>query len=362
MANLDGLLTNPWVNIGLGLLAANKPGGNAAQAIGEGGLLGLASMRRQQEYARWQQEQVRRQQIREAEMRMAQAELEQAQREAERRSQFTSQLPQHLQPWMEMGMQKQVFDQMYPSAPTGFYRDEQGGLQVDPTYADFELRRRAAGATRVSVGGMEKPAPVSDIKQLSLPGGGAIPYGVTPTQLRDAGAVVTGAEQRKTVAKFERGLAVMDELERLAFGDPTTGEKGAFTGITPGIISRAKATGKNVYDYVQQEDTKAEEYNSLAQGTVAPLIKALGDTGNIAVREADRALAALAQSWPITDSEPAAKRKLKNLRGMIERGLEKARKKGMIEDVYSRAGVVSGTGEYTNEELLDAIIEGTPSE
>ena len=76
MNGIDGLLTNPWVNIGLGLLAANRPGGNAAQAIGEGGLLGLENMRRQQEYAARQQERAQRQQIQNARLQMEQAELE----------------------------------------------------------------------------------------------------------------------------------------------------------------------------------------------------------------------------------------------------------------------------------------------
>lgn len=47
----QGLLSNPWVNIGLGMLAASRPGASAAQAIGRGGLLGITMMQRQQEMA-----------------------------------------------------------------------------------------------------------------------------------------------------------------------------------------------------------------------------------------------------------------------------------------------------------------------
>lgn len=46
---MQGLLGNPLFNIGLGLLAANRPGTSFGQALGQGGLLGLQNMQQFQQ-------------------------------------------------------------------------------------------------------------------------------------------------------------------------------------------------------------------------------------------------------------------------------------------------------------------------
>lgn len=45
---MNDFLMNPWAQIGLGILSANKPGVSAGQAIGQGGLLGIENIRRNQ--------------------------------------------------------------------------------------------------------------------------------------------------------------------------------------------------------------------------------------------------------------------------------------------------------------------------
>ena len=97
---MPGLLDNPYIAMGLGILGSSGPGTNAAQSIGKGGLLGLEFYQRAQEM--------------EERRRLKEMEAKQRQLEFEAQQGLLSNIPEEMRPWVAAGQAGKVFDQLYP--------------------------------------------------------------------------------------------------------------------------------------------------------------------------------------------------------------------------------------------------------
>lgn len=93
----NAFINNPWTNIGLGILGANKPGASFGQAVGGGGLLGLQSYQQAQAY----------------QQRMEAARRAQEQEERERADEAKSQ--QYIERWIQQQpLEKQAQYRAFP--------------------------------------------------------------------------------------------------------------------------------------------------------------------------------------------------------------------------------------------------------
>lgn len=94
MDKLQGLLSNPALQMGLGILASNNTD-NFGQAIGRGGLLGLRNLQQQQIVGQRQQQMEMMAKMREAQAKELERRAAQAQQQAQAGSAFKEQFPQY---------------------------------------------------------------------------------------------------------------------------------------------------------------------------------------------------------------------------------------------------------------------------
>jgi hypothetical protein len=156
MADYSQMFSNPWLNMGLGILSANKPGASFGEAVGGGGLLGMQNYQQQQAYQQ-QQELLKRNLAEEEAARQQDLARQQAM------SQFFGQQDPRLaqlaqfDPSAAVGAWRDQAFPKKPEAPTGMRVGPNGEWEYDPNYLAGQERLRAAGAS-------------SPVTQVVLPG------------------------------------------------------------------------------------------------------------------------------------------------------------------------------------------------
>lgn len=216
------------------------------------------------------------------------------------------------------------------------------GVSQDDALAT--LRR----GTTVNVGEANKPLSVSDLKNLRLPDGSVPPIGMTPAQALQSGAVILTKEQQGGLDAAAKFGPVLDRLEALALG-----EGGVFSNIDPGFNNRAQAAFDLFIGGVTRERPNIAEYEALAQGTIAPIIRQLGDSGALSNDDVTRALALLPQirdGFLLPDTREDARRKLDTLRSILEQGEKNLR--GQIGQGTTRTTDTQATSGATANDPL----------
>lgn len=199
----------------------------------------------------------------------------------------------------------------------------------DLTAEEIVAMAGGAAGTTINVGEtsvMDEPIPIPQLANLRDPETGEPPeIGTTPRQAADAGFVASTAQERAAEVKTESGLAVIDELETIAFGelDEETGERsggGLFADSDPGIVNRAVAAANAGFDLVTQNDPGATRFNDLAQGALSPIVKSLGEAGALAEGDVERASRLIPRLFPLKDTTEVAQGKFDALRRLLNRG------------------------------------------
>ena len=225
-----------------------------------------------------------------------------------------------------------------PVRPTSFQRDfafltapkAAGGQGLSVTDA---LDRLNKGVT-VNVGDktLDKPLSPGDLNKLQRPDGQSFPIGTTMRQAQAAGAVPITAERQKALDATEGFTEIFNEIEDLALGpvNPDTGKRegGIFSGIKPGFGSRAGAGLRMAIDKLTGEDPQVEQFEALTGGTLSNLAKLLGERGALAEGDVARVAQLLPQirdEFLLPDTQESARRKLAQLRGILQRGVTRLR-------------------------------------
>lgn len=186
-----------------------------------------------------------------------------------------------------------------------------------------------AAGTTINVGEtsvMDEPIPIPQLGNLRHPDTNEPPeIGTTPRQAADRGFVASTAAERASAEKTASATNVLDELETIAFGDldPETGERsggGLFADSEPGLFNRAVAAANAGIDMVTQNDPGASRFNDLAQGTLSPIVKALGEAGALAEGDVARASRLIPKLFPLKDTTEVAQGKFDALRRLLTRG------------------------------------------
>ena len=142
----------------------------------------------------------------------------------------------------------------------------------------------------------------------------------------------------KAAQKAESALAVMAPLDRLAFGhtdEEGVKHPGIFSGRTQsGIIQGATDWAEGTYNYYSKDDGgRTKVYMDTVEGSIAPMIRAYGDSAGIAVAERESAVKMLPD--PRTDNLETARQKWNNLKATLTRWAEM----GANPDILEGAGV-----------------------
>jgi hypothetical protein len=146
----------------------------------------------------------------------------------------------------------------------------------------------------------------------------AVPEGVGRYKISTFKGKGTGSME----GKANTALQLIDQLETLAFGeiDPETNEfigaPGIFSGKSGGVVGLAAGAGETASQWLSQDDPRYKVYMDFTKGAMAPIVKGLGDSGNIGQKEQERALKMLPDPW--TDSEPVARRKIEMLKKTLK--------------------------------------------
>lgn len=184
-----------------------------------------------------------------------------------------------------------------------------------------EFFRLAGGGTtinNVTEKDLDKVVPVSDLEKIILPDGSRPKIGATWRDIRSAGGeVVTSAEQSDQ-DKTNQALTLLEQLRGLAIGSEEN--PGIFAEVEPGLLNRGKKALDFVFDWLEQGDPRASQYQDLSAGAISSLVRSLGEKGALSDGDVERALNLLPTIFPLPDTGKVAQGKLNELERLIARG------------------------------------------
>ena len=322
-----GLLGNPLLALGAGMMRASAPSfdpaaGDFGHALGTG-LLTMQDALARQEAA---QEQRARTGLLQQRQQMAANEMEAAREAQEGRRQGLLAMVAALPPEQQgaaiaaiqadsEGASKALLGRLLPepAAPTSAMRNyELAVSQGYPgSFMDYQAAQRPPG-TNITIQNRQ-PMKLTDLERLRKPDGSMFSPGTSLEEAIAQGGVLVTTDQAKAGQKAKTAMNVLDRLDDLALGK---GEgEGLFVGREPGLLNflgRATETGVQRFT---QTDPRYATYEGFAAGTLAPIIKTLGESGALAERDVARAYGLVPNA--MRDTETVARNKLKQLRDLL---------------------------------------------
>lgn len=196
-----------------------------------------------------------------------------------------------------------------------------------------------AGAAPQANENLNLPIPIPQLNSVRLPDGSPVPLGTTFAEARAAGAQISNQTERDRLQQADAALSVINQLEELAIG-----EDGVLSNVDTGFLNRAVAGLGFGLEILEQNDPRASLFRDLSQGTIGPLIRSLGEKGALSDGDVNRALSLLPSIFPLPDSGPVATQKLKDLRGLISKGVSNLNERSVLPSNNSPSPVESIPG------------------
>lgn len=199
-------------------------------------------------------------------------------------------------------------------------RDSAGNLIV-------ENPRPASGTVNLA---LDKPVTIDQIPKLVGPKGERAQIGDTPRDLRERGFRVRSESDKTREAQAQAAKATLQSLEKLA--DPV------FTG-QEGVGNRIWDDAQKTWNRIGQTDKDLVLFESFSNGTVAPLIRAVGEKGNMSNQDIQRGLALIPQAGDgltvLPDTREVMQGKIKQLTEWFDSalGVGKETTKGEAKDL-----------------------------
>ncbi len=296
----DPKLNEALVSMGLNMMARSGPsktGGGFGQIMGQSGLAGMQTYQQAQ-----------------------QREMQQAQRQQQMEMQ--QQTAQRQQSALDLQIAK---TQQQPKLGQNYINilKEQGVGSRDATPEQIAaagqiIESRAINRNLASFGGREAAKrearldePIFNPNVLSkiTIGGKPAQFGVTPRQLIEQADLITIPGKVEGATAQEQGLNLVNQLESMLGG--LNSAKGWMARLT-------QAPGRTIDLYLQRNPSVVA-YNDFSQATVAPLLRTIGEKGNMSNRDIERAIKAIPRVAPVPDTNEVSKRKIKALKEFISR-------------------------------------------
>lgn len=130
--------------------------------------------------------------------------------------------------------------------------------------------------------------------------------GLVLNQAQQKGVVILSDTQRDKLKDLESANAVIAKIE--------SNLNAILPEMATNLGERVSKGGKLVYGALSQTNTNAALYNDFIQGTVAPLIRSLGEKGTLAKEDVARALQLLPK---LTDTQEVAKGDIQQLKDLL---------------------------------------------
>lgn len=360
---MNGLLNNPLLSLGMGLLSGNQGAtkGAAFSNAMSGGLLGLRDARRAAELQSMQQQRALQQQ---AMMQGMQA--QKARQERERKAQEAFMIPgtapemmgppsptgqMELQPGLDSRApqnQQELIQSAYRMMPYDFQTATSILNAVKPTGSQATSAMQNAAAmglvpgteaynkyvrdvtlkpgTQIHIGDT-KPMPLIDLTRLVDEEGNQPPVGISLPEIVASGKYrVATAQQQAEARKKESGMDVVLSLEDQLFGE--NGIYKDYPSYDSQLQNQMAWTVDMNKKYYDQSDPRVRATADYTVGTLAPIVKSLGEAGNLATEDIQRAEKLVPKLTGVNpDSPQTARRKLNQLKKLLQNKFIPAAKK-----------------------------------
>lgn len=173
--------------------------------------------------------------------------------------------------------------------PTGGTQAPQGpGIQTAPSELDMIV-------------------PESDLTKYRDANGRPAPAGSTLRWLKENGYNPVSSATESSILSGKQVNATLNVLDGYV--------KKIFTAESP--MQRVLQAPSAMYGVASQSNKDAVLYDGFAQGTLAPLIRAFGEKGNLSDTDIKRAMNLVPRYWPVPDTKEVAQGKVKILKGLI---------------------------------------------
>jgi len=207
---------------------------------------------------------------------------------------------------------------------------------LTPEELDQKKEIAAAGRTEINI--LDKVPTIDQMSKLVGPDGETPELGETLGDLKDKGFVVRSTADQKTEKQAAAARATLDTLDKLA--NPV------FTG-QEGVENRLLNDAVNTWNRIGQTDKDLALFEAFSQGTVASLVRGVGEKGSLSNKDIERGLNLIPNSGKgvleLPDTREVAKGKMKQLREWFDSALG-----GKV----SKSNSDSSAGELSDDDLL----------
>jgi len=197
-----------------------------------------------------------------------------------------------------------------------------GGLNLEAILERFRLKGITLddkGKPKFSFEPLEDDKPLNSIEvQRFIDDRGEHPkVGSTPRDNKKLGFKETTAAEQALALQQRGPLAVLKQLEELGAGlFPEKSE----TGVA-GLVQRGKQGASNLGNIVTQDNPQVSQFQAIAKGATALLIRALGEKGTLNEGDVKRAIMlqpTLFNTFGLPDSSAVFKGKINQIRTILE--------------------------------------------
>lgn len=171
---------------------------------------------------------------------------------------------------------------------------------------------------------LDKPLGAAEIGHWQGPDGKPPPPGTTQRDLMARGYKYVSTAESNRAAEAKGAYATIDRLDELT--NTLWNPQDKSTGAAWRVTQKAKWTNERL----TQTNKELAEFEAFAKGTLAPLIRAVGEKGNLATEDIERALLLIpstGQGSALPDTPEVARGKMRQLREWFDRAQGKTEQK-----------------------------------
>ncbi len=191
------------------------------------------------------------------------------------------------------------------------------------TYQQWVIDRAHAGATSVNVNPADRYLGVQNALKMTNEQGDHPNPGMTPQQALDAGFKLANTQAQNTQLSARGAFATLDRLKQLVnnvgIWQPGHTDNRFLNDISAG------------WNRVTQSDKNQVLYEAFSQGTLAPLIRAVGEKGNLANEDIARALKLVPSTgdglMSLPDTRDVAQQKIQQLKAWFDQAMGRVSRK-----------------------------------
>lgn len=202
----------------------------------------------------------------------------------------------------------------------------------------FELQDVVFGPSgptpRIGRTALDTPLDPTDLARFRTSDGQIPPPGSTMRSIHAAGG--------RQITTAEAGSEASTRATQEVIGQLQTFVDDLFQG-DPGILNRAAEAAKRGFEFVSQTNPDVAAYIGFSEGTIAPLIRQLGDKGSLAEGDVGRGLSLIPSILPFPDTKEVAQKKMAILQQVVDaatqggpraaaRVLDQAQEGGLLEE------------------------------